>query len=538
MDILNGRWEELLKGTAAGCGGLGDRVGTVLSHPGVLAVLGGCVVALIAAGFYVHDRHLRRMSWSGALWLALSVGYLGRGEIPIVLHRLPDDPVTRLVVQAYDVAWWAVLTWLVVHVINVVLWRWLYPGAQPGGRKLIADLVSALIYAGGFLAILAFTFEQDISGVLATSGVVAIVMGLALQNSLGEIVSGLFMSVESPYRAGDWISIDDKVDGQVLETNWRATRLKTRTGDTLILPNSAIARAQIVNRYFPDRIHTTQFTVSVDARTPPDRAVGVLTGALLAAKGIRRDPPPLVQLANLTPKAIDYRLTYSIDDFETAPEARSEVARRVWLHLAWAGIRMDDAPVAAPGTAASEPERVAALAKALAGVALHATLSDEERQQIAARSQRRAVAAGSTLVSQGQTGDSMFLISEGVLVVVVKNPGAVVETEVVRLGPGDYFGEMSLLTGAARSATVRALTDAVVHEVAKADLAPIMIARPSLATELGRVLATRQHALALAEHQGMAANDTEASYAERISSWIQAFFHADHGAAEPHRRRH
>jgi len=494
-------------------------------------------VALIAAGFYVHDRHLRHMSWSGALWLALSAGYLGRGEVPIVLHRLPDDPVTRLVVQAYDVMWWAVLAWLVVHVVNVVLWRWLYPSAQPGGRKLIADLVTALIYAAGFLAILAFTFEQDVSGVLATSGVVAIVMGFALQNSLGEIVSGLFMSVESPYRAGDWISIDDKVEGQVIETNWRATRLKTRTGDTLIMPNSAIARAQIVNRYFPDRVHTTQFTVTIDARTAPDRAISVLTAALLAAKAIRRDPPPQVQVANLTPKAIDYRLTYSIDDFEQAPEARSEVARRVWLHLAWAGIRMDDAPVAAPGTAATDAERVAALAKALADVPTHAPLSAEERRQVAERCHTRKVTAGAVLVTQGEAGHSMFLISEGVLSVVVKHTGALTETEIVRLGPGEYFGEMSLLTGAARSATVRALTDAVVHEMAKADLAPIMIARPQLATELGRVLAARQQALASAEHEGMAANDTEASYAERISSWISAFFRADQRISDT-RRRH
>jgi small-conductance mechanosensitive channel len=493
----------------------------------LLIAVGVAVLALLVAGFYAHERQNRRLAWGGALWLALTLGYLRTGDVPVLIHRLPTDPLARALVQAYDTLWWLAGAWLVVNLMNVVLWRWLFPGArQPGGRKLIADLMSTFIYLAAFLAILAFAFDQDISGVLATSGVVAIVIGLALQTSLGEIVSGLFMSVEAPYRAGDWITIDDKIDGQVVETNWRATRLKTRTDDYVIVPNSTIAKANIVNRYFPGKQHIAQFLITIDSRTPPERAIATLRAAAAAATGIQRDPPPEVLILNLTPKAIEYRITYHIDDFAEAPALRSELAQRVWHHLDWAGIRMDEAPILAPATALTDAERATALEKALTRVILCSPLSSDERATLATRCRTQTVPAGTTLVTQGADGDSMYLISEGVMVVRLRQPETGLDIEVARLGPGDYFGEMSLLTGAKRSATVRALTPVCVHELTKADLAPTLMARPALASELGKVLAARQKALVAAGHATGPHDGSDESYAERISTWISSFFHA------------
>lgn len=482
------------------------------------------VLALVAAGFYVHDRLNRRLAWGAALWLGLTLGYLRSGDLPVLLNRLPSDPVARAAVQAYDTVWWLSLAWLAVAVLNFALWRWLFPGArQPGGRKLIADLVSGLVYVAAFFAILAFAFDQEIGGVLATSGVVAIVLGLALQTSLGEIVSGLFMSVEAPYRAGDWITIDDNVEGQVMETNWRATRIRTWAGDIRIVPNSVIARAQIVNHYFPDTHHTPHVDVTVDARTPPERVMAVLMSAAMAASCVRQDPPPRVIIRTLGQTTIDYRVEFVIDDFAEARAARSDVASRIWLHLSWAGIRMDGPPLASPSNAESEAERTAVLEKALTRVSLFEPLSFDERGTLAARFKTHKVTAGTTLVSQGEHGDSMFLISEGVLVVRKHTPAGN-DTDITRLGPSEFFGEMSLLTGEPRSATVTALTEACVHELAKDDLSPIMAARPTLASALARILATRQMALAAAGKAVIHPPETPESYAERISAWITTFF--------------
>lgn len=489
-----------------------------------LLITAALVLALATLGLYARERLYRRLAWGGALWLALTLGYLHSGDLPVLLNRLPTDPMARAAVQAYDTAWWVSLAWLAVAVLNVVLWRWLFPGArQPGGRKLVADLVSGFVYIAAFFAILSFAFDQEISGVLATSGVVAIVIGLALQTSLGEIVSGLFMSVEAPYHAGDWITIDDKIEGQVVETNWRATRIKVRTGDIVIVPNSTVARAQIVNHYFPDRQHAAHVDVTVDARSPPDRVVTVLTAAALASPALRHETPPRVVVRELAQASITYRVTFTVDDFADAPALRSEVASRIWHHLAWAGIRLEGPPQATPGTAETAGERSTALERALARVGLLAPLSPEERAELAGRFRTQRIKAGSVVVQQGAGGDSLFLISEGVLVVRRRLESGL-EAEVNRLGPGDYFGEMSLLTGAPRSASVVALCETCVHELAKTDLAPILNARPSLARELAAVLATRERGLADAERPPMRPPETESSYADRIAGWITAFF--------------
>jgi small-conductance mechanosensitive channel/CRP-like cAMP-binding protein len=489
----------------------------------VLAGIGLAVVALLAAALLTHDRLFRRLGWGGAFWGALTLGYLYVGHLPVLLNRMPNDPLARAAVQVYDTIWWVALAWLTVQIINLLLWRVLFPGAQPGGRKLIADLLSVLIYVAAFLAVLSFTFDQEISGVLTASGVMAIVIGLALQTSLGEIVSGVFMSVEAPYRAGDWITIDDKIVGQVLETNWRATRLMTRTGDYLIVPNSTIAKANIVNHYFPDRTHTAQIKITVDPRAAPDRVMSVVTCAVIASPRVRNDPPPTTIISNLSPSGIEYSVTYQVDDFAEAHLARSDVAERIWRHLFWAGIRPTEAPVPAPSTAHSEEERCSALERALTRVGIFATLSPEERQAIAGRFRMRSIAANTTLVTQGDHGDSLFLISDGVLGIYHREGDA--DVEITRLGPGDYLGEMSLLTGAPRSATVRSITAACVHEIAKADLAPIMARRPALASELAQILATRQAVLA---QSGQRADETqsEGSYAERIAAWIGGLFRA------------
>lgn len=489
-----------------------------------LIVVGIVVLGLVVAGFYAHERLNRRLAWGAALWLALTLGYLHSGDLPVLLNRLPTDPVARALVQAYDVVWWLALAWLTVAALNVLLWFWLFPRARhAGGTKLVADVVSGLVYIAAFFAIMAFAFDYEVSGLLATSGVVAIVIGLALQTSLGEIVSGLFLSVEAPYRAGDWITIDDNVEGQVIETNWRATRIRTRTGDIRIVPNSVIAHAQIVNHYFPNQQHAAHVDVTVDARTPPQRVMTVMMAAALAAPCVRHEPAPQTIIRTVSQTAIEYRVIFFINDFAEAPASRSDVASRIWTHFAWAGIRMDGPPLASPGTAESEAERSVTLEKGLTRVSLFAPLSFDERGALAGRFRSFPVTAGTPLVSEGERGDSLFLISEGVLLVQKRlKDGS--DAEVSRLGPGDYFGEMSLLTGAPRSAAVVTLTDGWVHELAKDDLAPIMAARPTLASELARVLAARQRSLAEAGHSEYQPPETEESYAERIGAWITTFF--------------
>ena len=113
---------------------------------------------------------------------------------------------------------------------------------RPREGKLLQDLLAGLIYLAALFTIVSDAFDLSIQGLLATSGVIAIVFGLALQSSLGDLFSGIVLSFSHPYRPGDWISLDGGTDGRVLELNWRATHVLTARRDLAIVPNSTIAK--------------------------------------------------------------------------------------------------------------------------------------------------------------------------------------------------------------------------------------------------------------------------------------------------------
>src|SRR3979490_2261490 len=157
----------------------------------------------------------------------------------------------RFFVGALEVIWWLGAAWLAVGFLRafVVL------GRQPRESKLFQDLLAALIYLAATFAIDAEVCDLPVKGLLATSGALAIVIGLALQSSLGDVFSGIVLNIERPYRVGDWIILDDTVQGKVIETNWRATHLLTGRQDVAIVPNSVIAKSKLVNCSSPTRIH-------------------------------------------------------------------------------------------------------------------------------------------------------------------------------------------------------------------------------------------------------------------------------------------
>ena len=127
----------------------------------------------------------------------------------------------RLFVSGLEVIWWLGAAWLTVGFLRafVVL------GRQPRETKLIQDLLAGLVYLAATVAIIAYVFDLPVKGLLATSGALAIIIGLALQSSLGDVFSGIVLNIERPYRVGDWIIVDDSLQGKVIETNWRATRI-------------------------------------------------------------------------------------------------------------------------------------------------------------------------------------------------------------------------------------------------------------------------------------------------------------------------
>jgi small-conductance mechanosensitive channel/CRP-like cAMP-binding protein len=417
----------------------------------------------------------------------------------------------RLIVGALEAIWWLGAAWLAVGFLRtfVVL------GRQPRESKLVQDLLAALIYLAAIFAIIGEVFDLPIQGLLATSGALAIIIGLALQSSLGDVFSGIVLNIERPYRVGDWIILDGSLQGKVIETNWRATHMLTENQDVAIIPNSVIAKSRLLNCSAPTKTHGTSIRVKLDPSVTPAAGCNLLKEVLLGSTQILRTPEPTVTVKDLSAEMIDFELFFAVADISVVERAQSELFDRVYRAAAAAGAKFS------PRLSGSSKELAAQEAgesripeRLLAGISIFSTLTVEEKAALASQMQRKDFKPGEVIVKAGTVLQALFIVSYGMLVGSVEQGGR--KIEVIRLAPGDYFGEVGLLTGGPLNGDLTALTWVVLYEISKDALTPLLKARPGMAEELSESLASRQlaHRTVLDQH-----SDKEQ---QENSNWVLA----------------
>ena len=236
----------------------------------------------------------------------------------------------RLPIQLFGVAWWILGAWVLNSILDLILRRTIFPeDNQPHARRLFADLTSALVYVVALVGITDTVLKQPLSGLLATSGVLAIVIGLALQNTLADVFSGLAINIERSFAAGDWITVTDHVEGQVIEVNWRVTRIKTAANDMIIIPNSVIAKAVVTNhRRRSDPLLCT-LGVKIDHVVSPTRVIEALLAATRGSSKIAPGTTPAAYACRFADALISYELVFAVDDFTLSQGTRSDVIGRV-----------------------------------------------------------------------------------------------------------------------------------------------------------------------------------------------------------------
>src|SRR5271170_2280195 len=210
--------------------------------------------------------------------ILLTLLLLYDGIVPYQPLQQTGAPYRDTIAGTLKIAWWLWAAWFLVALVRAVV---IFEG-RPRDGKLVQDILSALIYLAAAFAIIAYVFDLPIQGLLATSGVIAIVLGLALQSSLNDVFSGLVLSLSHPYKAGDWIKIDGGTEGRIVELNWRATHILTGHQDLAIVPNSTIAKSKIVNLDYPSAIHG--ITIEVRLSAPPASGKSILELALLNSR--------------------------------------------------------------------------------------------------------------------------------------------------------------------------------------------------------------------------------------------------------------
>jgi len=479
--------------------------------------------ALMAVGVLVSRLLLKQQPFWRAIarvvfLVLLTLLLLYGGIVPYQPLRSSGAPFHDAIAGILKIAWWFWAAWFLVALIHsVVVFE-----RRPREGKLVQDLLSALVYLVAALAIIAYVFDLPVQGLLATSGVIAIVLGLALQSTLNDLFSGLVLSLSRPYRPGDWINIEGGgTEGQVIEMNWRATHVLTSRRDLAIVPNSTIAKSKILNVSFPTSIHGITVAVQLSSRTPPASGTNIVELAVLNSRSILAIPRPTVRVMSIDTAQTGYELTFFVEQLGSATEAQNELFDLIFRHVTAAGAQLA-APKNGPYQARDEealktektgPEIVLDL------VPIFATLMPKERAAIAAKLKQASYETGEALVEPGTVLQSLFIVGNGVLSVTRRDSGG--EKELLRFGPGDTFGEIGLLTGASSGANITALAPSTVYELAKTDLAPIIDARPEIAQELSRALAQQQAAnrvLTTAE-----LDKTEAK--RRLSTWFSERIH-------------
>ena len=341
------------------------------------------------------------------------------------------------------------------------------------------------------LVLLASTFLSQ--QLLTTSAVSAVVLGFALQDTLGNAFAGLAIQSEKPFKVGQWIKVGE-FEGRVAEVTWRATKLRSKAGNLVVLPNNIVSKEAITNYSEPAAPLRLFVEVGAAYEVAPNQVKAAILEAMRHCSRVLEAPSPDVVLLSFDASAITYRARFWIDDFGNDELARDEVRTAIYyafkrhdIEIPWPiQVEYQRQLKDVDGDTADREE-----ARTLEGIDLFAGLTPELRLEVARGAPRLVFGSGEAIVRQGEPGTSMFVVMSGTVSVVL----APSRSEVARIEPGGYFGEMSLLTGDPRTATVLAVGDVEVIELGADLFRRLATVEPASIERIAMAAATRRAGL-------------------------------------------
>ncbi|MFT5470134.1 MAG: potassium efflux system protein [Verrucomicrobiales bacterium] len=392
------------------------------------------------------------------------------------------------------------------------------------------------VYSILILLVIHFVYNQNVMAYLAAIGAGGVVIGLAAQKLIADVLIGLAVNVDRPFRLGDWIAVDvpgaGSVDGEVIEIGWRTTTIRTPFETEWVIPNHKFGDVAVKNHWRPEKPIWVWVDIVLDFEIPVERVERILTNAVISVRnkpGFVPDVKPYVLLGKVVPRGVTYTAMTRYTPWAeggTIFMGESALMAAALTHLRNAGItpaleKQDifHAHQKKRQLSTRDEDDVAGI---VFGMALFDLLTHEEVRDLIQNSKRLEYITGHTLIEQGKEGDSMFVILEGLLDAFVRGEDGT-EKLVTNLGPGQFVGEMSLLTGDPRAGTVRAATTGVAYEITKPAMTNLLEKRPELLEPISRLMAERRALISRAQ-AGNGDQDETQGFASKLASRMRSFF--------------
>ena len=416
------------------------------------------------------------------LWVLATYGVrLGSGA--------PYDVVRETLLGVLAIA---VIRSTVVFLTRVVL-----------GRLRVPQIMVDVVFMLGMIAYAIYRLNAvgvNLAGIVTTSAIVTGALAFSAGDTLGNLWGGLALQLENTLRIGDWVRVEDRV-GQVVSIRWRSMAIATSANETIVVPNAKLMKDRVIVLARAGETHAlyrTSVPFTVDYEYPPARVIAVINEALSRAEipNVARSPAPFCVCSQFAESGVVYSAMYFPLDLGALHYTDSDV-----LVAVYAALQRASMPIPLPQQVVDikRPSRLreaqAAEQKARVDVLEHlelfGVLVDGERQAVATELRRLLYAAHDIVCRKGEAADSLYILARG-RVQIVEQDATGKRMELAQLAAPAYFGEMGLLTGQPRGATVIAAEDVVCYQLGRAGFDAIIKARPEIADALAHVLSRRQ----------------------------------------------
>ncbi|MEA3193186.1 MAG: hypothetical protein QOD26_1519 [Betaproteobacteria bacterium] len=484
------------------------------------STLGLVAVALILAVLLLRTRPQERSVYLNTLWLFL-IGIAG--EAAADFFGWPSVMTVSRIVAAIAL----------IRLTGFFVFRLLLPAMRRPLPRIVEDLAIVGIYViYGFVQLRGA--GVDVSSLVTTSAILTAVVAFAMQDTLGNVLSGLAIQLDNSVQVGDWVQLEH-TGGRVIDIRWRSTLIETRNWETLVVPNSLLMKASVAivgRREGQPQQWRRILTFMVDPGVPPARVISTVEDEMreLAIPNVARTPAARCILFGFQQGNLQYQLRYFLTDIAEDDGTDSMVRVHLYATLQRAGIR-----VAEPQHTIHAIQRDEAHAatvrrrelsrrmQALSGISFFAALPEAERAEVAERLQYAPFARGDVITKQGNTAHWLYIVAYGEGEVLYEPPSGAPQV-IGKVGAGEIFGEMALISGEARSATVVAKTDVECYRLDRASFQELIVAQPEIAEQVKRVMGERRTDLERARTAYATAGSGESDAQERtFMSRLQRF---------------